>query len=146
MQDPGHRQDRDRRRHIRHNDESLAQNILGNMSFILWMSLEGFLSIIVSWPTFAILALIILRDSIRKVLNGIVEFEILGIRFRKLAEQGERTITNAERINVLIAESRIIETKIFLREFRDRLTEERRQELEMNLDELEKITKKQSQI
>lgn len=67
----------------------------------------------------AIVALIYFKDSIKQVLNDLKYIGIaigpLTFRLKKLAENGEKTIVNLENINRRMAESLIIEVKIFLK-------------------------------
>ena len=106
----------------------------------------GELISIICWPIFAILSLIIFAGPIRGLLKSLNFLEvvspIINVRFHRFIEQGEKTILNAEKINILLAESRIIETNLFIKNFEFKLQPEEIAELNKNVRALQDIVDK----
>jgi hypothetical protein len=106
----------------------------------------GELISIISWPIFAILSLIVFAGPIRGLLKSLNLLEVVSpgfnVRFHRFIEQGEKTISDAEKINILLAESRIIETNLFIKNFEFKLPPEEIAELNKNVRALQDIVDK----
>jgi hypothetical protein len=96
---------------------------------------------IISWPVFAILSLIIFAGPIRGLLKSLNLLEVVSrgftVRFHRLIERGEKTISDTEKINILMAESRIIESKLFIKHFPYVMTPEEINDFNKNLKDLQ---------
>ncbi len=105
--------------------------------------------ILISWPVVGLLALFILRkpflkligqftnSDIRKAKIGPIEIER---ELTKLAEQGQQAVSNLNRINLLMAESRLLELEITEGIFGTFFSDDQRNRLSAQIEEFRSLT------
>ena len=81
--------------------------------------LKEIIQIFVSWPSVAILALLLLLRPIRQLIERLIQSDSgeakvgpVEIKLGKLAEEGEQVIGELNRISYIMAESRRLELEI----------------------------------
>ncbi len=74
------------------------------------------IKILISWPTAVIVAVLVLRNPIKMLVERLIKSESgkakigpVEIELGKLAEEGKQAVQSLNRINYLMAESRLLE-------------------------------------
>lgn len=107
------------------------------------------IQIILSWPTVAIVAIIMLRKPLTQLIDRLIHSDSgkakigpVEIELGKLAEQGQQAVDKLNRINFLMAESRLLELQITeaMPMFNIVSTEEHRSRMKSQIEELRKLT------
>jgi len=113
--------------------------------------IKEFLEIILSWPTVLIISVLILRGPILKLINRLIDSESgkakvgpIEVELGKLAQEGKEAVGNLNRINYLMAESRLLELEITEGNFGPVFSQEQRERMKMQIDELKSLTKENS--
>jgi len=82
-------------------------------------NVKEIMQIIFAWPIVSIIGLIILRKPLFLLVNRFIKSDQgnakigpVEIRFGKVVEDGEKAVSNLKQINILMAESRLLELKI----------------------------------
>jgi short subunit fatty acids transporter len=113
-----------------------------------WIKVIG--SILLSWPVIGLLAIILFRkpllqillqftsSDVRKAKVGPVEIER---EFKKLTEQGQQAVKNLNRINELMAESRLLELEITESMFGRVFTADQQERMRAQIQEFRKLTR-----
>ncbi len=106
------------------------------------------LQIVLSWPTVAIVAIVMLKNPLAKLIDRLIHSDSgkakvgpVEIELGKLVEQGQQAVDKLNRINYLMAESRLLELEITDGMFRAIFTEEQRNRMKSQIEELRKLTK-----
>ena len=104
---------------------------------------QELLKIVISWPMAVIIALLILREPIRRVIQRLVQSDSgkakLGpveIELGKIAEDGRQAVDQLHRLNVLMAETRLLELEITEGNFGPMFSEEQREKMQQQINEL----------
>jgi hypothetical protein len=108
------------------------------------------LQIILSWPTVALVAIIVFMKQLSQLVDRLIRSDTgkarigpVEIELGKLAEQGQQAVDKLNRINYLMAESRLLELQITeaMPMFSMVSTEEHRSRMTSQIEELKKLTK-----
>lgn len=108
------------------------------------------LQLILSWPTVAIISIIVLKKPLTRLVERLIHSDSgkakigpVEIELGKLAEQGQQAVDKLNRINFLMAESRLLELQITegMPMFSMVSTEEHRNMMKSQIEELKKLTK-----
>jgi len=112
-----------------------------------WIKVIG--SLLFSWPVVGLLAIVLFRRPILKVLEQFAAADIRRAKvgpieiereLSKLAEQGQRAVSNLIRINELMAESRLLELEITESMFGRVFTDEQRKRMRAQIEEFRALT------
>ena len=110
--------------------------------------LREILQIVFSWPAAAIICLFLLGGPISKLINRLVVTETgkvkvgpIEVELGNLAEQGREAVDRLNRINYLMAESRLLELEITEGNFGPVFSDEQRDKMKGHIDELKKLTR-----
>lgn len=110
-----------------------------------WVRIIG--SLVLSWPTFAVLFVLIFRAPIRSLIQRLTQstdskakFGPIEVELGKLAEQGHQAVQKLNRLNVLMAESRLLELEITESKFRGVFTPDQQQRMRSQIEELRALT------
>jgi hypothetical protein len=107
--------------------------------------------ILLSWQVLGFIAILFFRKPVhqlfeqftkgdlKKMKVGEIEFER---EINKLAEQGQQAVSNLNRTNELMAESRLLELEITRSMFGGMFSEEQRKTLLRQIEELRTLTRK----
>jgi hypothetical protein len=107
--------------------------------------------ILLSWPTLGLVALVLFRrpllDLLKQLGNsdrfkaklGPIELER---ELRSLTEQGQQAVSGLNRLNELMAESRLLELEITEATFAPVFSPDQRERMKAHIDELRKLTAK----
>lgn len=84
-------------------------------------SITEVLQLVISWPSVAIIALLVFRTPIKKLVERLINSDSgkakvgpIEIELGKIAEQGQKAVNDLNRINYIMAESRRLELEITL--------------------------------
>lgn len=84
-------------------------------------SITEVLQLVISWPSVAIIALLVFRTPIKKLVERFINSDSgkakvgpIEIELGKIAEQGQKAVNDLNRINYIMAESRRLELEITL--------------------------------
>ena len=102
--------------------------------------------VLISWPTATIVGVLVLRNPIKMLVERLIKSESgkakLGpveIELGKLAEEGKQAVHNLNRINYLMAESRLLELEITEMNFGPVFTADQRERMKGHIRELKKL-------
>lgn len=105
------------------------------------------LQIILSWPTVVIISIFVLRNPIKNIVNRLIKSDSgkakigpIEIELGKLAENGKEAVNNINKINHIMAESRILELEITQDKFGTTLPKEQQDKMGNHILELKKLT------
>lgn len=109
--------------------------------------------VILSWPTVCIVALLVLRKSIRALIDRLIrsddggEAEIgpIKIKLGKMAEEGKKAVSTLNRISMVMAASRRLELEILSGGFAGVFSDAQNSEMRRHIVELTKLTKEAEQ-
>ena len=109
------------------------------------------LDVILSWPVAVIVSVLLLRTPITKLINRLINSESgkakvgpIEVELGKLAEEGQQAVSQLNRINYLMAESRLLELEITEGNFGPVFTDEQRERMKRQINELKSLTSKNS--
>jgi len=84
-------------------------------------SITEVLQLVISWPSVAIIALLVFRTPINNLVKRLINSDSgkakvrpIEIELGKIAEQGQKAVNDLNRINYIMAESRRLELEITL--------------------------------
>lgn len=110
-----------------------------------WVKLFG--ELVLSWPVVALVFIVVFHRPLLKVLdrfgNGSdseAEIGPIKIRLGKIADEGESAVNQLNRINHVMAESRLLELEITSGAFRQMFTPEQQERMEKQINELRELT------
>ena len=108
---------------------------------------ERILSLLISWPVVSIVSVFVLRQPIIKLVNRLVSSDSgrarigpIEVELGRLAQEGQQAVSKLNRINELMAESRLLELEITEGNFGPVFTDEQRRRMMEHIDELRKLT------
>lgn len=114
-----------------------------------WIKLIGTLAL--SWLVVGLVAILLLRKPLLQILeqftsSGVCKVKVGPLEIErelgKLAEQGQQAVTNLNRLNELMAESRLLELEITESMFGRIFTDEQRNRMRAQIEEFRKLTQK----
>ncbi|MEW8660799.1 MAG: hypothetical protein AB2557_00010 [Candidatus Thiodiazotropha sp.] len=104
-------------------------------------------AVLISWPTAVIVAVLVLRSPIKMLIERLINSESgkakvgpVEVELGKLAKEGKAAVNSLNRINVLMAESRLLELEITEGNFGPVFTPEQRAKMQEQINELRKLT------
>jgi hypothetical protein len=113
--------------------------------------IQEMIKILASWPTAVIVAVLVLRNSIKLLVERLIKAETgrakigpVEIELGTLAVEGKQAVQSLNRINYLMAESRLLELEITQSKFSPAFSSEQRERMKNQIDELKKLTVKGS--
>jgi hypothetical protein len=108
---------------------------------------EAILNIIVSWPAVAIIAVLVLRSPIKILIERLIKSESgkakvgpVEIELGNLAKEGKEAVHNLNQINLLMAESRLLELEITEGNFGPVFSDEQRERMKDHIIKLRRLT------
>ena len=110
-----------------------------------WVKLVG--ELLLSWPVVALVFLAMFHRPILKVLDRFgsgsdseAEIGPVKIRLGKIADEGESAVNQLNKINHVMAESRLLELEITSGAFGQMFTPEQQERMEKQINELRGLT------
>jgi hypothetical protein len=107
---------------------------------------KEFLQIILSWPVAVIFAVLVLRGPILKLINRLISSESgkakvgpIEVELGKLAEEGQQAVSQLNRINYLMAESRLLELEITDGKFGAIFSPDQQEKMRTQISEFKKL-------
>ena len=109
--------------------------------------IKAIIQLLISWPTAAIVAVLVLRNPIKMLVDRLIKAESgkakvgpVEIELGKLAQEGKQAVHNLNRINYLMAESRLLELEITEGNFGPVFSSKQRERMKDHIEELKKLT------
>lgn len=118
---------------------------------IEWFQVLG--PVLVSWPVVGLLALFLLRGPLKSLLLQLAQGDIRKARvgpveiereLRKVATEGQHAVGQLQRLNQLMAESRLLELEITEGNFGQVFTPDQRERMQHQIAEFRQLTERQS--
>jgi hypothetical protein len=113
--------------------------------------IKDILQIVLSWPVAAIVCVLFLRSPITKLVDRLINSESgwakvgpIEVELGKLAKEGQQAVSKLNRINYLMAESRLLELEITEGNFGAVFSNEQRERMKVQINELKKLTSESS--
>jgi hypothetical protein len=112
-----------------------------------WVQLVG--SLVCSWPVMMLFALAIFRKPLYKLIDQMTGSDVKRAKvgpveiereLSNLAKEGKQAVDTMNRLNVLMAESRLLELEITAGMFGSFFSSVQRQQMKEQIDELRKLT------
>ena len=104
------------------------------------------IQLVISWPMAVIVGILVLRSPIRILIERLIRSESgkakigpVEIELGKLAEEGQQAVHNLNRLNLLMAESRLLELEIVESRFGPFFSPEQRKRMQNHIKELNKL-------
>ncbi len=120
---------------------------MSSQEILEWVNAIG--PLICSWPIVVLLTLGIFRKPLVNLIKQLTESDVkkakvgpIEIELNKLAKEGKQAVENANRLNVLMAESRLLELEITNNMLDQRVSLEHRQQMQKHIDELGNLIQK----
>lgn len=114
-------------------------------STLEWTKTIGFL--LLSWPLAALMTALIFRKPVLRVLErftssdeGKAEIGPIKIGLGKLAREGHDAVNNLNQLNILMAESRLLELEITVATFGLMFSEGQHERMKQQIAELRRLT------
>jgi hypothetical protein len=111
--------------------------------------LKDILEIIFSWQLVVIIVLIIFKNPINNIIKRLIDSDsgkarigLFEIELGKVAEKSENVINNINKLNYLMAESRLLELEITNNKFSIVFSQEQNIKMNEHIKELKKLIKK----
>ena len=111
--------------------------------------MKEILEILISWPTATILVVVMLRGPLTQLIERIARSDSvkaqLGpatIKLGQLVEEGDRAVKKLGRLQVLMAETRLLELEITENHFGGRFSPDHRHQMKKQIEELRRLTDK----
>lgn len=114
-----------------------------------WVKAIG--SLVFSWPLMILVALIIFRKPLRKLIDQLTGTDVKRAKvgpveiereLGNLAKEGKQAVETMNRLNILMAESRLLELEITDGMFGSIFSPAQSQRMKEQIDELRKLTHK----
>lgn len=114
-----------------------------------WVKTIG--SLVCSWPAMILLALVIFRKPLRKLIDQLTGTDVKRAKIGpveierelgNLAKEGKQAVETMNRLNILMAESRLLELEITDGMFGSVFSPAQRQQMKEQINELRKLTHK----
>lgn len=105
--------------------------------------------ILISWPVVGLIGVLIFRKPILKLIEQFTNADVRKAKFgpielerelKSLAEQGQEAVSKLNRVNELMAESRLLELEITEAMFGTILTNQQRKRLHEQIEEFRQLT------
>jgi hypothetical protein len=114
-------------------------------TILQWTKTIG--SLLLSWPMATLLIALIFRKPLLRLLErltssdeGKAEIGPIKIELGKLAREGQDAVNNLTRLNILMAESRLLELEITEATFGPVFSDEQRERMNQHIAELRRLT------
>ena len=113
-----------------------------------WVKAIG--SLIFSWPVMILLALVVFRKPLHKLIDQMTGADVKRAKvgpveiereLSNLAKKGNKAVETMNRLNILMAESRLLELEITDSMFGSIFSPEQRQRMQQQIGELRKLTR-----
>lgn len=105
------------------------------------------LEVLISWPAAAIVAVLVFRKPLMRLVERLIESDSgkakvgpVEIELGRIAEEGATALETLKRLNVLMAESRLLEMEITEGNFGAVFTPEQRSRMKEQIEELRTLT------
>lgn len=122
------------------------------MGFFYMVALKEILNIIISWPFALTVIVILLRkpavalvDRLVKSEHGKAKMGPVEIELGEIAQEGRQAISNLNRLNILMAESRLLELEITNSMFGSVFTTEQQNKMKYHISELKNLVSNKSE-
>ena len=113
--------------------------------------LKEILQIIITWPTAVILTVIVLRKPLVALVERLIKSDRgrakigpIEIELGDLAKQGRQAVSELNRLNTLMAESRLLELEITEGKFGQIFSPEQQDRMKKHIEELRRLTRDES--
>jgi len=112
-----------------------------------WVKVIG--SLIFSWPVILLFALVIFRKPLHKLIDQMTGVDVKRAKvgpveiereLSNLAREGKQAVETMNRLNILMAESRLLELEITYNMFGPMFSAEQRERMHQQIDELRELT------
>ena len=106
-------------------------------------------SLIFSWPVILLFALVIFRKPLHKLIDQMTGVDVKRAKvgpveiereLSNLAREGKQAVETMNRLNILMAESRLLELEITYNMFGPMFSAEQRERMHQQIDELRELT------
>lgn len=120
---------------------------MSSSEILEWMNALGSLNCF--WPLMVLLSLIIFRKPLYKLIEQLTGADVKRAKvgpveiereLGNLAKEGKQAVEIMNRLNILMAESRLLELEITDGMFGSIFSSEQRQQMQKQIDELRKLT------
>ena len=105
------------------------------------------LEVLISWPAATIVAVLVFRKPLMRLVERLIESDSgkarvgpVEIELGRIAEEGATAVETLRRLNVLMAESRLLELEITEGNFSTVFTPEQRSRMKEQIEELRTLT------
>ena len=112
-------------------------------------SLQEILKIVISWPTAVIVTVVVLRKPIVALIDRLIKSDRgkakigpIEIELGDLAKKGRQAVSDLNRLNTLMAESRLLELEITNGKFGPIFTPNEQKRMKQHIEELKSLTEK----
>lgn len=109
--------------------------------------LKEILQLVLSWPVATVVSVLVLRRPLQKLVDRLISSETgkakigpIEVELGKLAHEGQQAVNKLNRINYIMAESRLLELEITEGNFGPVFSKEQRDRMKQQIDELKKLT------
>ncbi len=118
---------------------------------IEWFQVLG--PVLAWWPVVGLLAPLMLRKPLRSLLLQLSQWDIRKAKFgpveierelRRVAEEGQQAVGQVQRLNQLMAESRLLELEITEATFGQVFTSDQRKRMQEQISEFRQLTARNS--
>lgn len=114
-------------------------------------TIEEILKIVIAWPTAVIVTVIVLRKPIVALVDRLIKSDHgkakvgpIEIELGDLAEKGRQAVSDLNRLNTLMAESRLLELEITDGKFGPIFTSEQQKKMKQHIEELKRLIETES--
>jgi hypothetical protein len=114
-------------------------------SILEWIKSIG--PLVLSWPVAALVIVLIFRKPLLRLLErltssdeGKAEIGPIKIELGKLAREGQVAVNKLNRVNILMAESRLLELEITETTFGGVFSDDQRERMQQHIAELRRLT------
>lgn len=116
-----------------------------NQTILEWVRVLG--PLLLSWPVVGLAIVFIFRDPLLRIFERFytsnaskAEIGPIKIELGKLAREGHDAIANLNRLNILMAESRLLELEITVGMFGSHFTDDQQKRMKDQIEELRQLT------
>lgn len=110
-----------------------------------WLKVIG--PLLISWPVVGLVIALIFRRPLLSVIDrlirsdkGAIEVASVRVELGRLASEGQDAVNDLHRINVVLAESRLLELQITEGMFGLVFSDEQREQMNKHIEELKRLT------
>jgi hypothetical protein len=114
-------------------------------------TIQEMLKTVIAWPTAVIVTVVVLRKPIVALVDRLIKSDHgrakvgpIEIELGDLAEKGRQAVSDLNRLNTLMAESRLLELEITDGKFGPFFTSEQQEKMKRHIEELKQLTENES--